>query len=135
MFLCVLFNVVFSIILGKIWGLFGIILATAISRIITNVWYEPYLLHKKFFCKSIIPFIKKQLIHCILTLSIIIFLFPIMKYINIDNLYIRILVKFIICCLVPNIIMLIVYNQSEEFKYFVNKFSLILKKIKSKETQ
>lgn len=37
-------NIVLSIILGKLMGVFGILIATSISRIITNVWYEPGLL-------------------------------------------------------------------------------------------
>ena len=39
-------NIIFSIILGRIWGLFGIYLATIIARLLTNAWYEPYALFK-----------------------------------------------------------------------------------------
>ena len=37
-------NVVLSVVFGKIWGVFGIFLATAISLIFVNFWYEPKLL-------------------------------------------------------------------------------------------
>lgn len=48
---CVL-NIVLSIILGYFSGIFGILLATTISRVLTIFWYEPLVLHKKLFnCK------------------------------------------------------------------------------------
>jgi len=34
-------NIFLSIYLGKIWGLFGILVATFISRLVTNIWYSP----------------------------------------------------------------------------------------------
>lgn len=34
-------NLVLSVILGKLWGVFGVLLATAIARICTNWWYDP----------------------------------------------------------------------------------------------
>ena len=40
------FNLILSIVLGKYFGLFGILLATAISRGLTNVWYDPYVVYK-----------------------------------------------------------------------------------------
>ncbi len=46
-------NVIFSVILGKIWGIFGILIATAIARMVTMVWYEPRVLFKTVFsCSS-----------------------------------------------------------------------------------
>ena len=38
------FNIVFSVILGIKFGVFGIFVATAISLILTNFWYEPKVL-------------------------------------------------------------------------------------------
>lgn len=42
-------NIVFSIILGKLIGLAGILFATSISRVLTFYWYEPLLLYRDFF--------------------------------------------------------------------------------------
>lgn len=39
-------NLVASILLGQLWGLFGILAATAISRLFTNTWYDPYAVYK-----------------------------------------------------------------------------------------
>ena len=39
-------NLVVSIALGKVWGVFGILAGSAISRALTNTWYSPYSLYK-----------------------------------------------------------------------------------------
>lgn len=46
-------NIIFSIILGKVWGVFGILLATSISRIIISIWYEPKILFGNVFKKKL----------------------------------------------------------------------------------
>ena len=42
-------NIVLSIIFGKYIGLFGILIATAISRALTNTWYDPYVIYKYYY--------------------------------------------------------------------------------------
>lgn len=44
-------NVIFSIMLGKRFGLTGILLATSISKLLTSFWYEPKLLFREYFGK------------------------------------------------------------------------------------
>lgn len=41
------FNLILSVFLGKLFGLAGILFATALSRILTVVWYEPKILFKE----------------------------------------------------------------------------------------
>lgn len=48
---CVL-NIVLSVLLGYFSGIFGILLATTLSRVLTIFWYEPLVIYKKMFnCK------------------------------------------------------------------------------------
>lgn len=49
MLICAIVNIVLSIILGKIMGLAGILLASALSRLSTYIWYEPRILFKEYF--------------------------------------------------------------------------------------
>lgn len=44
-----LINIAFSVFLGKVMGMAGIILATALARLLTLFWYEPRILCKKVF--------------------------------------------------------------------------------------
>lgn len=54
------FNILFSILFGKMWGLCGILLAPSLARIITQVVYEPYVLYKNLFGASSIGYWIKQ---------------------------------------------------------------------------
>ena len=49
MLICAIENIILSIVLGKIMGLAGILLASALSRLSTYIWYEPQILFKEYF--------------------------------------------------------------------------------------
>ena len=53
-------NIILSVLLGIIWGTFGILLATAISLAVTNFWYEPRILFKKVFDLSVREYWRTQ---------------------------------------------------------------------------
>lgn len=40
-------NFVLSMVFAQFWGIEGVLIATAISRITTNLWYDPYIVYKK----------------------------------------------------------------------------------------
>ena len=61
------FNIVFSIILGKFFGIFGILIATSLARIVTTVWYEPKILFENVFEESCITYWLKQAKYIVLT--------------------------------------------------------------------
>ncbi len=52
MFATAVLNLALSVILGRIMGISGIVLATSVSKAATYFWYEPNLLYRKFFGKS-----------------------------------------------------------------------------------
>ena len=53
-------NIVFSILFGKLWGVFGIFFATAISLVATNLWYEPKILFNTILQEKTNNYWKKQ---------------------------------------------------------------------------
>ena len=56
MLIAAIMNIVLSIILGKCFGLTGILFASAISRLSTYFWYEPKLLFREYFNSSAIRY-------------------------------------------------------------------------------
>jgi O-antigen/teichoic acid export membrane protein len=60
-------NIILSFVLGKRYGVFGILIATSIARILTSFWYEPYILYKKIFGKRSIWYFKEVIINIILS--------------------------------------------------------------------
>ena len=45
-------NILVSIILGRCFGLKGVLAGTAVARLTTNVWFDPYIVYKKGFKQS-----------------------------------------------------------------------------------
>ncbi|MHB8131494.1 MAG: lipopolysaccharide biosynthesis protein [Mobilitalea sp.] len=121
-------NLVLSIILGKIYGIFGVLLATVISRLLTNMWYEPFILFKTYFKKSPLLYFRRQGFYWIvfaITSICTYLLCSIFKTITIVNL----ILKLMICILVPNIIIIALFFKNKEFEYI---YEQIIKKITNK---
>ncbi|MGA4516238.1 lipopolysaccharide biosynthesis protein [Solibacillus silvestris] len=61
MIIAAIINLILSLVLGIQWGFVGIIIATAISRILTTVWYEPRFLYRIKFNQPISNYWRKQI--------------------------------------------------------------------------
>lgn len=57
----VIFNVVFSVLLGYFWGITGIILATIFSRLLTVWWFDAYIVFKHAFGKKVYGYLATYL--------------------------------------------------------------------------
>ena len=60
-------NLVFSILGGRYLGVAGILLATALARICTTVWYEPIVLLRRHYGVSVWGYWSRQLSYLVLT--------------------------------------------------------------------
>lgn len=120
-------NIVCSILLGRIWGVFGILLATTISRGLTNAWYDPYAVYKHGFEISPWTYAARYLKMAM----ILIFNYLLLSWMgnffllgtNADLLW-----KVLICIVVPNLTLYIFYGKSEEFKMILSKITTIIRR-------
>jgi O-antigen/teichoic acid export membrane protein len=112
-------NVIVSIILGKYFGLNGILWGTAITRLTTNAWYDPYVVCKKglkvnpfryfmdYIIKLVILFMTGALCECAINFIMIN---------GIVGWLIKAAITFILC----NLIFFAFYCKTKEFKYLLN---------------
>lgn len=127
----VFINIGLSLFLLQYFGVFGVLIATPISRIITVTLVDPYFVYKLSFKKS--PFIfytKYVLFFLILT---------VIYFINIYCLNLIALsgvlgfaVKFVVYSIITNIIMFFIFYKTDSFKFVVEKIKFILLKRKGK---
>ncbi|MBS7146781.1 MAG: sugar translocase [Intestinibacter bartlettii] len=121
-------NLALSIILGNEMGLFGILFATTIARITTNVWYDPYIVYKLIFNKSAKIYFIKYIENIIIIIVTIFITNYVIGCINMDiNLYIQFIFKLIGCILTPNICFFIIFYKNKDFKFIKKYFFYILK--------
>lgn len=111
-------NLVCSICLGEKWGLFGILIATAISRLFTNTWYDPYKLFKHGFRMSVRPYYIKRLLYFFLLVATGLVCYLVAGIYDGSVLF-NVLYKFSVCCIIPNVFFLIVFFRTKEFQYYL----------------
>ena len=126
-------NIGGDIVLGSLWGVLGIYLATAIARGLTNTWYEPYVVYKIAFGVSPVVYLKKYIHYLITLLAAGVICYFICRIISF-NIVMNILLKLIVCSAVPNALFAFAFCRTEEFVYIrqiaKTAFSLIKRKLK-----
>lgn len=132
-----LINLVVSIILSFKWGLAGVVLGTIVSSITTGVWVEPFVLYKYYFKKSCKEYFLKYLWFVIVAIVSGVGTYYLCNLIPSSNL-LNLIIKFIICAIIPNCFLLLLLFWIPEFKdnfRFAKNLllSLLKKQKKSKE--
>ena len=111
-------NIVLDVVFGKRWGILGILLATLAARCSTNLWYEPYAVFKYGFKMNPWEYWKRYFKNLLVlgiagTLSFICCGFCHFQA------GINVIVKVIICSVIPNMVFLLFYKNSSEFSYLI----------------
>ena len=126
-------NIIFSILFGTYWGLFGILLATFAARIMTNVWYDTYAVYKYGFGKSPVIYLKKLFKYmAVLLLVVILCYFSFLPLGKTTNIYNTIL-KMLWCSIVTNAVFVCAFFKTQEFNMLKNIVKRVLgKRVKFK---
>ena len=119
-------NVVLSVLLGRLWGISGIILATALSNLVTVFWYEPGQL-----CQKVFHINQKQywgyFAHLAVAAVPPIAIALIMQQHETNNFFV-LFVRFLICGLLTAVSFWCCMGKSQELNWLKNNFIRILKK-------
>lgn len=118
-------NLVLSYFMGLRWGLTGILAATAVSRVLTSFWYEPYLLHKRIFGCSSIPFFLRQGA----CLGVVVLSFAVITLVSSFcglGVWGDFFLRGVLCLVIPNGLLLALNFRTEAFGYLKEK---LLKKL------
>lgn len=94
-------NIVFSIVLGNIFGVPGILAATFLAKLVSQYWYEPMILFKKFH-EPVLRFYFSQLKQIVTMLVAVAFSIILCDFIgdNIVGLFIRLIISVTIAILI-----------------------------------
>ncbi len=116
----VIINLVISIILVKFIGVLGVLIGTLISRITTTAWLDPYIVHRYGFKKSCKDYYNKYILYFIVFLITGLISYYLSTFINVSNIFIWI-IEAIITFIFVNLIFIIIFSKTKEFKYFLDK--------------
>lgn len=109
-----LLNLVFSIALGQVWGLFGILFATFIARLLTNLWYDPYVIYKVAFKRSPLEYLKRYIYYLVILFVQITLCLLLCSWVRFAPI-VNVLAKGVIVSAVSNLIFFLVFRNTEEF--------------------
>lgn len=109
-------NLVFSIILGRVWGLFGILFATFLARLLTNLWYDPYVIYKVAFKRRPLEYLWRYLGFLAVLAAQILLCMLLCSFVRFSPL-VNVLLKGLVCSLVPNGLFFLIFRRTEEFRY------------------
>lgn len=113
-------NIAGDVILGRQYGLFGIFLATAVARLLTNAWYIPYAVFRYGLKRSPVLYFAQYLIYAILLVITTVISCLLCQMVR-GNLLMVIIQKILICTLIPNGAFYVVFHRTQEFAYLQNK--------------
>lgn len=120
-------NVVTSIIGAKYMGLTGVFIGTVLSYALTQLWINPYMLYKYKFKESFGKYIL-FFIRCIIPILFAgTVTYIACAYCNIF------VIKMLICILLPNIILVVLFLNIKEFKYVLNIVQIWLENVRKRK--
>lgn len=130
MLVTAILNIILSILLGKIYGVAGIVIATALSRLLTYFWYEPKLLFEIYFEKKSLGYYIDAFFN-IMLMGICYFISNIVcQYIELYNGWIQWICKAIACSIIVIVIYFLRYFWTKEFLEMIKKLKKLLEKTK-----
>lgn len=123
-----LINIVLSYWLGTEYGIFGILIATAIARLVTNFWYDPFIVLKLGLKENPLHYALRfaKYVSILLGLGFLFhYLFGFLQLTAWLQIVVMVLTILTISCL----LIFILFRKSEEFKGMLNLLQKVLQQI------
>lgn len=117
-----IFNILLNFLLGKFFGVNGIVLATIISLFLFNFCYGTSIMFKYYFIGlSMKKYFMRHLLYVLVTVFCCIVTYVLCDFIKFRGI-VELISKAILCCVIPNCIYMFVYRRYDMYKesnYFV----------------
>ena len=123
-------NIVFSIVFAKLFGLVGIFIGTISSQMILHLYDFYQYAYKKIFNKGYKEYIGEFLKYFIIFIIILVITYLLSIVITLNNIYLNFIKNILIAGIIPNLILMIIFYRSIEFKYYLEMIKNILKRNK-----
>ena len=110
-----------SILLAKLTNNVGAIFwGTAISRLCTNFWFDPYIVYKHGFHKPIMPYFVKYLGYVLLIIPPFAVCYILVHFLNTSSNAANLIIDVVLTTLVVNAFYLLFFFKTKEFDYLKN---------------
>jgi len=131
--LTAILNLAFSFGLGHLLGIVGILMATALARLVSNFWYDPYIVFKLGLQVNPLIYLKKFLIYLMVIVTAGFIVYGITEYFTFSRIT-NLILKTVVCLIVPNTIIILYYRNTPEFdkvkQIFTSSYTMLSNKFK-----
>jgi len=121
-------NVVLAIIFVQKWGIAGVYIATLVSRLLTQCWFDPYLVYHHVFHKMPWTFFRDYLLQAVITAVSCAVAFWLANIVSIENRFLFFGYQLVVSLIIPNAIMVLLFFRTREFKSILRMGIGMLKK-------
>lgn len=111
-------NIICSVILLKLFGLIGVFIGTTISALTIWCYSFPKFVYKKLFKRNYIEYTTETLGYTFLFIGINVITYFTVNYFNYSSVFINLICNALICIIVPNLIIYLIFRKTENYKNF-----------------
>ena len=124
-------NIVMSVVF-TLWfkSVDGIILANILSMLIIPLWTQPYLVYKYVLEAKLIGYYVRYVIYFAMTAGLYVITSLVANKLtaNISNLFVELIVRGVLCVAIPNLMNVVVFARTQEFKDLLTLLLGVVKK-------
>ena len=121
-------NIAMDIVLGRMFGVFGIFFATLVARSCTTLWYEPYVIYRYGLHKKPVLYLIRYIKFALVLIFTGAVCWGCCMFLDLP-IVVNVFVKIVICSLIPNIVFAFVFHRTGEYDYLKKSVIRIIKKI------
>ena len=122
----VIINIVMSLILVQYAGIAGVIMGTVLATLFTTAWLDPFIVYKHGFKSNPKEYYIKYIIYLVTYLVISLLVSLLFSILLINNLF-GWLVAGTLIFIIINLILILIYGRTTEYRYFYAKIAKIIK--------
>lgn len=119
-------NILLSILFVRKFGLYGVILSTVVCELIFSTFWAAKVLFDYYFKITLFKYLRKIGIYSLINGVIIIITYYVCEFINI-SLIPGFILKLLTCLVIPNLLMIIIFYNTHEFRELKSKIINILR--------
>lgn len=127
-------NLVASIILTLRFGIVGVFLGTFISTMLTSFWIEPYVLYRKELKSPIAPYFLRYAVYSAVVFIVGLITHAACALVRGEG-FLAFFVELLICGILPNLLFLLCYHRTREFRFLWQKLMGLLRRKRGKVTE
>ena len=125
-------NLLLDAVLGRYYGLNGIFAATAVSRLLTQVWFDPYLIFRRVFDRTVARYLGDYLGKAMLTFVLCAATSFACSLMPIPNVLLNFICRAAVSAALPQLALFLLYRKHEDYREILSVFRRILKRAAKK---